>query len=205
MNEVTGKSSVEQSISSLTPNSKIKVYYFIDDQDSPYLTKLNVTGSPCLKDFKNALLNSSKYKFFFTTNDPSLGKVKEEIIDDEQILPFDTQGCILAYLFSIEDSTISSGSGAEEGNNQSKHPHHYRDDRILISTPNSSFNIQQPYLQCINRRYASANTADYQKYFANQRAGIDTTSLSSIHLESTTTCSNTTKDNRLVQIFLDIF
>ena len=111
MSEDTGKSSVEQPTSSSTPNSEIKIFYYIDDQDPPYLTKLNLTGLPRLKDFKNALdRNCSKYKFFFATNDPSIGKVKEEIINDEQILPFDTPDRILAYLVSIEGSTTSSGS-----------------------------------------------------------------------------------------------
>ncbi|CAF4603194.1 unnamed protein product, partial [Rotaria magnacalcarata] len=80
--------------------------------------------------------------------DPSIGKVKEEITNDEQILPFDTQDRVLAYLVSIEGSTTSSGGGSK----QSKHPHHYRDDTILTSTTSSSFNIQQPRLQRMSRR-----------------------------------------------------
>jgi len=194
MSEDTGKSPVEQPIS--TSNSEIKVFYYIDDQDPPYLTKLNVTGLPCLKDFKNALdRNCSKYKFFFATNEPSIGKVKEEIVNDEQILPFDTQDRILAYLVSIEGSTTSSGGG---GSKQSKHPHHFRDDTILTSTTNSSFNIQQPRLQRMSRRYASANSADYQKYFVKQRAANDVESFPSSDLESTTFLDET-DDDRLVQ------
>jgi hypothetical protein len=133
MSEDKGKSPVEQPTSSLTSTSEIKVLYYIDDQDLPYLTKLNVTGLSRLKDFKNALdRNCSKYKFFFATNDSFIGKVKEEIINDDQILPLDTQDCILAYLISIEGSTASSGSGGGKGGNkQSKHPDHYRDDRIF--------------------------------------------------------------------------
>ncbi len=71
------------------------------------------------------------------TNDPSIGKFKEEITNDKQILPFDTQDRIFAYLVSIEGSTTSSGSGSGvEGNEQSKHPPHHRDDTILTSTTN---------------------------------------------------------------------
>ncbi|CAF1245845.1 unnamed protein product [Rotaria sordida] len=107
-----------------TSTSEIKVFYYIDGQDTPYLTKLNVTGSP------------------------PIGKVKEEIIDDEEILPFDTQDRIVAYLVSNEGSTISSGGGGlGEKNKHSKHLHHQQDYRILTSTPNSSFNIQQLRLQ----------------------------------------------------------
>jgi hypothetical protein len=189
MSEDTGKSPDEQPAS----NSEIKVFYYIDDQDPPYLTKLNVTGLPRLKDFKNALdRNCAKYKFFFATNDPSIGKVKEEITNDEQILPFDTQDRILAYLVSIEGSTTSSGGGGDGGNKQTKHRH--RDETILTSTTNSSFNIQQPRLQRMSRRYASANSADYQKYFAKPRAMNDVASFPSSDLESTTFLDETEDD-----------
>ncbi|CAF4598715.1 unnamed protein product [Rotaria sp. Silwood1] len=191
MSEDTGKSPDEQP----TSTSEIKVFYYIDDQDPPYLTKLNVTGVPRLKDFKNALdRNCAKYKFFFATNDPSIGKVKEEITNDEQILPFDTQDRILAYLVSIEGSTTSSGGGGGGGSKQPKHTYHHRDDTILTSTTNSSFNIQQPRLQRMSRRYASANSADYQKYFLKQRAVNDMASFPSSDLESTTFLDETEDD-----------
>jgi hypothetical protein len=194
MSEDTGKSPDEQPIA----NSEIKVFYYIDDQDPPYLTKLNVTGLPRLKDFKNALdRNCSKYKFFFATNDPSIGKVKEEITNDEQILPFDSQDRILAYLVSIEGSTTSSGGGGG-GSKQSKN--HHREDTILTSTTNSSFTIQQPRLQRMSRRYASANSADYQKYFTKPRAVNDIASFPSSDLESTTFLDET-EDDRCVYIY----
>ncbi|CAF5178995.1 unnamed protein product [Rotaria sp. Silwood1] len=116
----------------------------------------------------------------------------------------DTQGRIVAYLFSNEGSTTSSsGSGSDGENKQSKHLHHHQDDTILTSTTNSSFNIQQPGLQHMNRCYTSVNSADYRNYFAKQRAEIEATSFSSSDLEPTT-FSNVTKDNRLVEIFLNI-
>jgi len=189
MSDDTGKSPDEQPAS----NSEIKVFYYIDDQDPPYLTKLNVIGVPRLKDFKNALdRNCAKYKFFFATNDPSIGKVKEEIVNDEQILPFDTQDRILAYLVSIEGSTTSSGGGS--GSKPTKHAHHFRDDTILTSTTNSSFNIQQPRLQRMSRRYASANSADYQRYLGKPRVINDVSAFPSSDLESTTFLDETEDD-----------
>ena len=193
MSDDTGKSPDEQPAS----NSEIKVFYYIDDQDPPYLTKLNVIGVPRLKDFKNALdRNCAKYKFFFATNDPSIGKVKEEIVNDEQILPFDTQDRILAYLVSIEGSTTSSGGGS--GSKPTKHAHHFRDDTILTSTTNSSFNIQQPRLQRMSRRYASANSADYQRCLGKPRVINDVSAFPSSDLESTTFLDET-EDDRLVK------
>jgi hypothetical protein len=201
MSEDTGKSPVEQPpASSSNSNSEIKVFYYIDDQDPPYLTKLNVSGLPCLKDFKNALdRNCSKYKFFFATNEPSIGKVKEEIINDEQILPYDTPDRILAYLVSIEGSTTSSGGGGGSKQSKQHHHHHPQDDTNITSTTNSSFNIQQPRLQRMSRRYASANSADYQRYFVKQRAVNDVASFPSSDLESTTFLDET-EDDRLVTI-----
>jgi len=209
MSDDTGKSPVEKTLSPLPPlplsssssssstpiNSEIKIFYYIDDQDPPYLTKLNLPELPRLKDFKNALdRNCTKYKFFFATNDPCIGKVKEEITNDEQILPFDTPDRILAYLVSIEGSTTSSGGGSK----QSKHHHYERDDTMTTSTTNSSFNIQQPRLQRMSRRYASANSADHQKYFLKQQRAIndDIASFPSSDLESTTFLDETEDDDR---------
>ena len=199
MSDDPGQSPVEQTLPPPSPassNSEIKIFYYIDDQDPPYLTKLNLTESARLKDFKNALdRNCSKYKFFFATNDPSIGKVKEEITNDEQILPFDTPDRILAYLVSIEGSTTSSG-----GSRQSKHHHHHhhydRDETMTTSTTNSSFNIQQPRLQRMSKRYTSANSADHQRHFLKAQRAVhdDVTSFPSSDLESTTFLDETEDD-----------
>ncbi|CAF3636740.1 unnamed protein product [Rotaria socialis] len=205
MSDDTGKPPVEQTPSTPTRsspiNSEIKIFYYIDDQDPPYLTKLNLTDVPRLKDFKSALdRNCTKYKFFFATNDPSIGKVKEEITNDEQVLPFDTTDRILAYLVSTEGSTTSSGGGGGGGggNKPSKHHHyhHDRDETMTTSTTNSSFNIQQPRLQRTSRRYASANSADYQKYLHKQQQTIndDATSFPNSDIESTTFLDETEDD-----------
>lgn len=196
MSDDPGKLPVEPTLPPPSPassNFEIKIFYYIDDQDPPYLTKLNLAEPARLKDFKNALdRNCTKYKFFFATNDPSIGKVKEEISNDEQILPFDTPDRVLAYLVSIEGSTTSSG-----GSKHSKHHHHYdRDDTMTTSTTNSSFNIQQPRLQRMSKRYTSTNSADHQRYFAKPQRAIhdDVTSFPSSDLESTTFLDETEDD-----------
>ena len=210
MSDDTGKSPVEQSLSpppstssplpslpstSTSNTSEYKIFYYIDDQDPPYLTKLSLTDVPRLKDFKNVLdRNCTKYKIFFATNDSSIGKVKEEIISDEQILPFDPPDRIVPYLVSIEGSTTSSGGGG--GSKPSKQCHYDRDDTMSTSTTNSSFNIQQPRLQRMSKRYTSANSADHQKYFLKQQRHIsdDVTSIPSSDLESTTFLDETEDD-----------
>ena len=204
----TGKLPVEVagSTSPSTHTNEVKIFYYIDDQDPPYLTKLNLVGPARLKDFKNALdRNCSKYKFFFATNEPSIGKVKEEIINDEQILPFDTIDRILAYLVSIEGSTTSSGGGGGgggggTGKSSKSHQHHNyshdRDETMTTSTTNSSFHIQQPRLQRHSRRYTSGNSADHQRYFVKPQRIVDddVTSFPNSDLESTTFLDETEDD-----------
>ena len=208
MSDEAGKTPVEPTSTSTNTNNEIKIFYYIDDQDPPYLTKLNVSGPARLKDFKNALdRNCAKYKFFFATNDSSIGKVKEEISNDEQVLPFDTPDRILAYLVSIEGSTTSSGGGGERSRPaKSQHHHHYdRDETMTTSTTNSSFNIEQPRLQRLSRRYTSANSADHQRYLVKPQRIVndDVTSIPSSDLESTTFLDET-EDDRYVRLFVSI-
>ena len=209
MSDDTGKSPGEPA-SPGSSSSEIKIFYYIDDQDPPYLTKLNLTEPPRLKDFKNALdRNCSKYKFFFATNEPSIGKVKEEISNDEQTLPFDTTDRILAYLVSIEGSTTSSGGGSGSKPSKSHHHHHHhyeRDETMTTSTTSSSFNIQQPRLQRLSRRYTSANSADHQRYLSKpQRVMNDeVTSFPNSDLESTTFLDET-EDDRSVGCVSQLF
>jgi segment polarity protein dishevelled len=50
-----------------------KIVYYLDEQDTPYLIKLNKPiGSVTLKDFKNAL-NKHNFKFFFKSMDDDFG------------------------------------------------------------------------------------------------------------------------------------
>ena len=50
-----------------------KIIYHIDDEDTPYLIKLNIPADRVtLGDFKNAL-NRPNYKFFFKSMDDDFG------------------------------------------------------------------------------------------------------------------------------------
>jgi segment polarity protein dishevelled len=50
-----------------------KIIYHLDEQDTPYLVKLNIPPSKVtLKDFKNAL-NRQNYKYFFKSMDDDFG------------------------------------------------------------------------------------------------------------------------------------
>ncbi|XP_052213901.1 segment polarity protein dishevelled homolog DVL-3-like isoform X4 [Dreissena polymorpha] len=83
-----------------------KIIYHIDDEDTPYLIKLNIPADRVtLGDFKNAL-NRPNYKFFFKSMDDDFGVVKEEIIDEEQRLPC-FNGRVVSWLVAAESSNAS--------------------------------------------------------------------------------------------------
>lgn len=85
-------------MSTINPQ-ETRIIYHIDDEETPYLVKLNVPHSEItLSDFK-AVLNVPKpnYKYFFKSLDDDFGVVKEEIIDDEGKLPI-FKGRVVAWV-----------------------------------------------------------------------------------------------------------
>ncbi|CAH8593561.1 unnamed protein product [Dicrocoelium dendriticum] len=86
-----------------------KVIYYIDEEETPYLVKINVAPTlVTLGDFKNAL-NRPHYKFFFKSLDDDFGVVKEEIFDDNTPLPC-FNGRVVSWLVTAEDSTTSEST-----------------------------------------------------------------------------------------------
>ena len=84
-----------------------RIVYFLNDQDTPYLTKLNIPSSEVtLADFKNNLEINAKcgFKFFFKSFDDEVGIVKEEIIEDNAKLPL-FKGRVVAWLVPSSDGT----------------------------------------------------------------------------------------------------
>lgn len=100
-----------------------RIVYHIDDEETPYLVKLNVPLNQVrLIDFKNALnLPRCNYKFFFKSMDDDFGVVKEEIVDDQARLPC-FKGRVVSWLVTAEDSALSStGSGSQTFASTRKH------------------------------------------------------------------------------------
>ena len=94
------------------------IVYHIDDDEAPFQGKVpKDKDSVTLADFKKII--SQKYhrhKFFFKTKDEEFGIVKQEITDDNTLLPlFD--GRVVSWLVATEGSMISEGglSGLERG------------------------------------------------------------------------------------------
>ncbi|XP_070167215.1 segment polarity protein dishevelled homolog DVL-3 isoform X2 [Polyergus mexicanus] len=86
-----------------------KIIYHMDDEETPYLVKLNISPERVtLADFKN-VLNRPNYKYFFKSMDDDFGVVKEEIIDDDAHLPC-FNGRVVSWLVSAEGSNVSDGA-----------------------------------------------------------------------------------------------
>ncbi|XP_018404677.1 PREDICTED: segment polarity protein dishevelled homolog DVL-3 isoform X3 [Cyphomyrmex costatus] len=86
-----------------------KIIYHMDDEETPYLVKLNISPERVtLSDFKN-VLNRPNYKYFFKSMDDDFGVVKEEIIDDDAHLPC-FNGRVVSWLVSAEGSNVSDGA-----------------------------------------------------------------------------------------------
>ncbi|XP_019118589.1 segment polarity protein dishevelled homolog DVL-3 [Larimichthys crocea] len=78
-----------------------RVIYHLEDQETPYLIRINVPAQRVtLADFKQ-VLNKPNLKFFFKSVDDDFGVVKEEISDDDARLPF-VNGRVVCWLVSAE-------------------------------------------------------------------------------------------------------
>ena len=106
-----------------------KIIYHIDDEETPYLVKVPVPHSDItLADFKAALsLPRLNYKYFFKSLDDDFGVVKEEIIDENTILPI-FKGRVVAWLVAADGSNLSDNTSQQAcSDRHSDRPnvHHY--------------------------------------------------------------------------------
>ena len=83
-------------------DTETRIVYHVDDEQTPYLVKLPIPhNSIKLSDFKASIsLPRPHYKFFFKSYDKDFdGIVKEEIVDDNSLLPI-FKGRVVAYVSS---------------------------------------------------------------------------------------------------------
>ncbi|XP_039987656.1 segment polarity protein dishevelled homolog DVL-3 [Xiphias gladius] len=78
-----------------------RVIYHLEDQETPYLIRINVPAQRVtLADFKQ-VLNKPNVKFFFKSVDDDFGVVKEEISDDDARLPC-VNGRVVCWVVSSD-------------------------------------------------------------------------------------------------------
>lgn len=95
-----------------------KVFYYIDDDDKPFLVKLPIPiEQVTLGDFKRTL-NRHNYKFFFRAKDPEVGEIKEEVSDDGARVPC-FQGRIVVNMVSVDASVRSDPNSQDSGSTRS--------------------------------------------------------------------------------------
>ena len=87
-----------------SPTQATSLYIIIDSRD-PVITRIpKAAGQLTLGDFKDFVsLQDDYYKFYFQTNDPEFGTVKEEIVDDDAPLPV-IDGKVVAWVLSNEST-----------------------------------------------------------------------------------------------------
>lgn len=93
-----------------------KVIYHIDEEDTPYLVKLNkAPDQVTLGDLKSVLpAHLGKYKYFFKSKDDDFGVVKEEVLEDSSKLPL-FNGRVVSWLVAAEGSMIDEERGIGVG------------------------------------------------------------------------------------------
>lgn len=93
---------VNSSIQSFHNEQFTKVVYFTERTVTPFLTVIpRRLGEISLRDFKTLFDRPGVYRFHFKAKDPEYGFVKEEIGDDDMLLPgFD--GKIIAWVEEIQ-------------------------------------------------------------------------------------------------------
>ncbi|KAG7479865.1 segment polarity protein dishevelled-like DVL-3-like [Solea senegalensis] len=78
-----------------------RVIYHLEDQETPYLIRINVPAQyVTLADFKQ-VLNKNNVRFFFKSVDDDFGVVKEEISDDDVRLPC-VNGRVVCWVVSSD-------------------------------------------------------------------------------------------------------
>ncbi|EUB62916.1 Segment polarity protein dishevelled DVL-3 [Echinococcus granulosus] len=98
-------------MASAPSNDGTRIIYYVDEEDTPYLVKLNApSDSVTLGDFKLAL-SKPNCKFFFKSIDDDFGVVKEEITDDSAKLPC-FNGRVISWLVSNDNCAGSSDGGS---------------------------------------------------------------------------------------------
>ncbi|CAF0930040.1 unnamed protein product [Brachionus calyciflorus] len=136
-----------------------KIIYYMDEDKMPYLIKLNMPPEKAkLKDFKQSLnggVANKNLKFFFQTIVDDFGTVKEELIDDEALLPC-VKGRVVAWLIQVEGSVAGSDTKSNHSMNIDTKNNNDEHSNIENYDSNRHKSKQNPY-DTLNGRKNSVN------------------------------------------------
>uniref|UniRef100_A0A9J8DH71 Dixin n=1 Tax=Cyprinus carpio carpio TaxID=630221 RepID=A0A9J8DH71_CYPCA len=94
----TSKMAHSQSSPALNSSACTKVLYFTDHSLTPFMINIpKRLGEVTLRDFKAAVDREGNYRYHFKALDPEFGTVKEEVFQDEAVVP-GWEGKIVAWV-----------------------------------------------------------------------------------------------------------
>ncbi|NP_001274723.1 segment polarity protein dishevelled homolog DVL-3-like [Hydra vulgaris] len=160
-----------------------KIIYHVDDEETPYLVKIPKSPSlVTLGDFKN-VINRPNYRFFFKSMDDDFGVVKEEIIDDDTILPC-FNGRVVSWVVPPEEgsndcnSTNSGESALKQGRSNVSKKDRFPDNESVCSHKSVRSNRSRRLDTENENRSKVRNHRDH-------RSDFDSSSIMSSDLETT--------------------
>lgn len=87
-----------QSSPALSSSALTKVLYFTDRSLTPFMINIpKRLGEVTLQDFKTAVDREGNYRYHFKALDPEFGTVKEEVFQDDAVVP-GWEGKIVAWV-----------------------------------------------------------------------------------------------------------
>ena len=94
-------------------DTETRIVYTLNDQDTPYLTKMNIAPNEItLGHFKRNLGINGEFKFFFKAHEEDVGIVREQITEDNAKLPL-YKGRVVAWLVALDGTNLSDRSNSQ--------------------------------------------------------------------------------------------
>ena len=182
-----------------------KIIYHVDDEETPYLVKIpKPSDQVTLGDFKN-VIQRPNYKFFFKSMDDDFGVVKEELVDDDALLPC-FNGRVVSWVVPPDEG---SAGGSDRGDGQSHHSGEgmtpvpnfsssRRRDKTGFESEAESVVSRRSSRSRSSRKYESdvERRSRHHRGDRSYRGGMDSSSVMSSDLE-TTSFVDSDEDSRL--------
>uniref|UniRef100_A0A8C2JFR0 DIX domain containing 1b n=1 Tax=Cyprinus carpio TaxID=7962 RepID=A0A8C2JFR0_CYPCA len=108
----TSKMAHSQSSPALNSSACTKVLYFTDRSLTPFMVNIpKRLGEVTLRDFKTAVDREGNYRYHFKALDPEFGTVKEEVFQDDAVVP-GWEGKIVAWVEEDNGMNLKGRGGS---------------------------------------------------------------------------------------------